>query len=91
MVTVKGQLNSLPHHEALITTTYDFDWDLLDSIVSLDRGQRKTSVVITDKGCFQERMKTLPEPQPPWLCNLLLSKSRQRNRRRIPPKSNNDY
>jgi len=69
MVTVRDQLNSLPRHEALITTTYDFDWDILDSIVAMDRGRRKTSIVITDKDCFQEKMKTLPEPQPPWLCN----------------------
>jgi hypothetical protein len=69
MVTVKDQLNNFPRDEALITLTYDFDWEILESLVALDRGRRKGSVVVTDKGCFEKKMETLPEPQPPWLCN----------------------
>jgi HKD family nuclease len=69
MVTVRSQFNEFPRDQALVTTTYDFDWDILDNMVALDHGRRKSSIVITDKGCFDKKIETLPDPQPPWLCN----------------------
>jgi hypothetical protein len=69
MVTVRNQLNNFPRADALIALTYDFDWEILESLVALDHGRRRGSVVITDKSCFDKKMEILPEPQPPWLCN----------------------
>lgn len=67
MVTVREQWSHFPRQQPVIATTYNFDWSVIESFVALDRGRRDGSIVLSDKGCYNE-MK-LPSPSPPYLGN----------------------
>jgi len=70
VVSLREQINNFPRDSPLIALTYDFDWEILESLIALDRGRRKGSIVVTDKVCydkkFDEKTGAFPDPPPNW-------------------------
>ena len=67
MVIVKEQWANFPRDNYVVGTSFNFDWTEIESLVSLDQGKRRGSVVIVDN---RQHNETKPHNPPlPYLGN----------------------
>ena len=53
MVLIRDQWKNFPRDIPIVGTTFDFNWETLDDIISLDKGCRAGSVIFADRAQYE--------------------------------------